>query len=307
MQPEAQVLLREFNRRLRAALSHAPNHVRVEAALEVESHVLDVLSRRAGPSSEPESEQVARILSGFGSPEEYARALLSQLPDVPNVRSGVREVALAIVDLFRGMGRLGLALGGQILALAVAGVRCLGRGLRRAAAGLRAAKAELREPLSQARRWGRNGLRTGGIAVARLGRWGARGLRSGIRLGRRAGDLGLVAVRLAARSVRWALRAAALAAVAGLALLAFAVAGFSALAPDVTGWWVHQFNTTVAEILDELRWHTVAHFDAGTQAEFVRMGSTVLVTMLAIGLISVAALALLAWHLRRPRGGVSEH
>jgi hypothetical protein len=106
MQLEAQVLVREFNRRLRTALSSAPNHVRVEAALEVESHVMDVLSRHK--SSLSESERVAEILSGFGTPEAYAQAIVAQLPGVQvvSVRTGAREVGLAAIDLIGGLGRL---------------------------------------------------------------------------------------------------------------------------------------------------------------------------------------------------------
>lgn len=117
MQPESQVLVREFNRRLRTALSSAPNHVRVEAALEVESHVLDVLSRHA--SSLSESEQVAGILAGFGTPETYARAITAQLPGVQvvSVHTGAREVTIAAIDLVRGLGRLVIALIGRSVAL----------------------------------------------------------------------------------------------------------------------------------------------------------------------------------------------
>lgn len=307
MQVESQVMVREFNRRLRTALSSAPNHVRVEAALEVESHVMDVLSRQKSGLSE--SEQVAEILSGFGSPEEYARAIMAQLPGVQvvDVPTGAREVSMAAIDLMRGLGRLLVALIRRLVALLMTGLHWLRVGLVWALGKLRWGVRALRGPAGRLITWlGRraNQLRRG-AHVLRL--W----------LGRRAHDAGVAsrgARTVAAALFRWAiallrrlLRAAGYTALGGLALAAFAFAGLTALLPDVVGYWVYHIQKDVNGYLTDIRRQTVFLFDQSMQAQFTSTGNAMLVGAILFGLSMVGLISLLVWNARRRRSTVVDH
>ncbi|HYF90791.1 MAG TPA: hypothetical protein VD969_00955 [Symbiobacteriaceae bacterium] len=311
MQPESQAILRDFNRRLRAALREAPNHVRVEAALEVESHVLDVLSRSG--SDEPEPDVVARVLSGFGSPEQYARAILSQRPgpEAVTVRSGLREVGLAVSDLLRGAWRLLWALAGRgaaLLVLAACFVWRIGRGAVTASAG----------PARRIGRW----LRINGAALAyglrRLSRRLAAGAGATLRaVGRGALGAAVVAryavrattalIGWSGRLLRWALKAAGVAALALLAAASLGVAGFSVLAPDVTGWFVRGAQLSVAQWVEEVRHNTLGWMYFGTPEELAQSAAVVFGVTLALGLLLVGLLAYIGWNARRRRGATAGH
>lgn len=316
MQPESQVILREFSRRLRAALHEAPNHIRVEAALEVESHVLDVLSRSGG--TEPEPELVARVLHGFGPPEAYARAILNQIPGEESVTisGGLREVGQALADLFRGAWRLLRALIGRGSALLVTALSILWHA---ALAFVRS----LRAPAAKTSRW----LRINGIALAywlrRTGRrvgntlmdWGGAALKAADRGVQGAGALaqgtgvivqrlgrGLVSLfDLAVRLLRWTLRAAGVAAMALIGLLSLGVAAFAAWAPDVTGWIVRGIQLSTQEQLDDLRRRTIGWRELGPRGELVDVGIAVFEVTLALGLVMFALLIYLGWNARRRR------
>ncbi|HEY3363687.1 MAG TPA: hypothetical protein VGK74_01370 [Symbiobacteriaceae bacterium] len=309
LQRESQVLVREFNRRLRAALRHAPNYMRVEAGLEVESHVIDVLGCRT--SALPEPEQVAEILRGFGSPEEYATAIMSQLPAVAraSVGSGVREVSMAAEDLARGTGHVlaAAARNGFHLVATVAGR--LWQGACWVWRFLDRLGERLRGPAAETRAWLRTELRAGGRAagwaLASTGRAARWVLASTGRLGRGAWPVLTAGVRLLGRVLRWTLRAALTAALGLLALAAFGVAAFAAWAPDVAGWWVAMLNAVVAQQLADLREHTVAGFDPATQTAFSRVGVAVVGGALVAGLLFSALVAFLVWNGRRRRGSVA--
>ncbi|HYF76502.1 MAG TPA: hypothetical protein VD973_05195 [Symbiobacteriaceae bacterium] len=327
MMPESQAVLREFNRRLRLALREAPNHVRVEAALEVESHVMDVLSRSGG--KEPEGELVARVLNGFGSPEEYAQAILSQMPEgaAVTVSGGLREVGLAAGDLVRGTFRLGLAIVRRSIALAVTTVRLIWQG-----AG--AAAAYTREPAARAARWARinaaagaYGLRRftrflftrGGETAATLGRsgrrtavaiagWSQAGARGTSLLVQRLIRAATWLLNLVWRLLRWTLRAAGVAALAGLTLLALGVAGFAALAPDVTGWFVQQAQGAVAYELGMIRMRTIGSVDMVAHSKLVQTGTMVLNVAMLLALLLAGIVVYVAWGSRRRRStAASDH
>ncbi len=321
MQLESQVLVREFNRRLRAALTSVPNHVRVEAALEVESHVEDVLSRR--PSTLPEPEWVAQILSGFGTPEAYAAAIVGQLPPVQvvTVRSGLREVLTAGRDLMGGTGRLLLAVLRGSWRFGVAAVRTgvslAGAGLResraglkrladwsaepRAAAGrsLRGSRSQLRVTLRSA--W-RNGLRLGraaGRGLLRLASALGQGL---LRAGGTGVRLGRVAIQYGRMVLLAALRLALLAGLAALALSAFLMTLASALAPDLVGWRVYEAQQAVITGVQSLREDWLSGVSPTLQAQFAQTGLAVQTISLSMGLLLTGLFAYLVWSIRRRRG-----
>lgn len=327
MKPESQAVLREFNRRLRLALREAPNHVRVEAALEVESHVMDVLSRSGG--KEPEAELVSRVLSGFGSPEEYARAILSQMPEgaAVTVTGGLREVGLAAGDLVRGTLRLGLALVRRSYALGVTTVRLMWQGANMAV-------AHARGPAARAARWARINAAAGAYGLRRLSRrlvtWGGASAATLGRAGRTsattlahwgesgaqgAGVLVQRLAKLAARILhgiwsllRWSLRAAGIAVLSGLALLALGIAGFAALVPDVTGWFVQQAQVAVADQLALIRLETIGSVDMVAHAQLVQTGTMVLSVAMLLGLLLAGTLVYVAWGSRRRRStAASDH
>lgn len=316
LQLESQALLREFVRRLKAALRTAPNHVRMEAAMEVESHVLDVLARRPGEG--PEHEQVARILAGFGSPEEYAAALLSQLPDVNvvSVSSGVREVTMAGWDLVRGTGRLLLALVRGAGWLVLAALRLAWRAVRWTAGRAGDLAERSRGPLTQAAGWaGRrvravfrqvaSVLRFFGRILAEVWRRTVRGAGMAARNSRtvafRGADLGLKGFRLVSRMARWTLKAAGLAALAMLTLFTVGLTGFVALVPDVGGWWLYEFNESVGHAIADLRRETVAHFDQTTQAQFHQNGFVMMLVLLLVIFGLATIWAGIIWSARRRR------
>ncbi len=302
MQPEAQVLVREFNRRLRTALSSAPNHVRVEAALEVESHVMDVLSRHKSTVSEPE--QVAEILAGFGTPEEYAKAFMAQLPGVQvvDVHTGAREVTIAAADLVRGMWRLFVALVRRLAAFLLTVLHWLRIGLSwtysKATWALRAARG----PAGRTVAWiGRrfNQLRRG-IIVLRL--WAGRRLHDMRGLGRVA----LAVLRWTGRALRWTLRAAVYAGLGAAALAAFGFAIFTAMLPDVVGYWVHGVQAEVDRWAADVRQMTVGGFDQPAIAQFQHTGTNVLFTAVLIGLLMVGLIVFMVWNSRRRRSTVAD-
>jgi hypothetical protein len=324
MQPESQAQIREFNRRLRAALSAAPNHVRMEAALEVESHVHDVLSRGAGVDM-PEPEAVALVLAGFGSPEAYAAALLEQFPgESVTVGSGLKEVGVAVADLFRGSARLLLAFGrqgttlvGRLLRLLWQGLRwgaaTLGRGAAATAAAWRSGAERSREPMGRFRarmslRFGmaRHRLRRGGTAA-----WAAAG--KGASLLGAAGALlwravkwlvhiGQEGLRILLRLLGRLFRAAGIALLGALGLGCLAVAGFAALAPDVTGWVVLQGQTQVGLAVSQLRAETIGNPNyVSVAGNLDRTGFAVLVAALALALCLFAVAVYLVWTGRRRR------
>lgn len=339
MQPESQVLVREFNRRLRAALRGVPNHVRMEAALEVESHVQDVLSRSRNEEL-PEPEQVARILSGFGSPEEYARALALQLPEaeVVSVGGGLREIGLALSDLVRGTGRLGLALVRNTAALATAAARLLWRGAGEAGARGRSLLAASREPAGRVWKGLRSGGRRAGAGLLQVGALAGRmltrgsrlamsGLRTASRLARRglwwggilarqAGHFtshlattglrnGEQVLRFLAKALRWLLRTAALTALGLVILASFALAAFAALAPDVVGWFVLMANQEVARAIAAIRAETIGWFSPAPPEQLAVVGEWVLRGALATGLILTALLGVIIWQSRRRRSAAT--
>lgn len=320
LQLESQALLREFVRRLKEALRSAPNHVRMEAAMEVESHVLDVLARRPGEG--PEHEQVARILAGFGSPEEYAAALLSQMPaaSVVSVSSGVREVGMAGMDLVRGTGRLLLAVLRGAVGLVLAALRQVWRAVRWLAGRVSSVADRSRPTLARAAAWVGRRLGAGGRLVARVARFfggilaegwrrTARGAgmaaRNSRSLAYRGADLGMKGFRLLKNMVVWTLKAAGLAALAVLTLMTLGLAGFVALAPDIGGWWVFRFNQEVGIMLDDLRQATVARTDLATQAQFEQTGLLMLGVLVLVSLGLASVWAGLIWSARRKRQTVS--
>lgn len=301
MNLESQFLVREFNRRLRAALSSAPNHVRVEAALEVESHVVDVLSRQKSTLSEPE--RVAEILSGFGAPEEYARAIMAQLPDVQvvNVRTGVREVGLAAVDLIRGLWRLLVALVSRIGHSLLVLLHWLNVGLVWSLGKIGWGARAARGPASRVLRWlggNVNWVRRGAhllrLWLGRLLLQTAEASRGVKRVVSRLWRWGMAAVR-------FTLKAAAYTALGGLALASFALAGFAALVPDVAGFGAYQLRTEVEAFLTELRSQTVFHFDSATQAQFTKTGNSMLIAAVLFGLILIGLIVLMALNARQSR------
>lgn len=306
MQPEAQVLLREFNRRLRAALSSAPNHVRVEAALEVESHVIDVLSRHKSELSE--SEQVAEILAGFGSPEEYARAIASQLPGVQvvDVHTGLREVGLAAFDLVRGIGRLLIALLRRCVAFVVTLLHWLRVGAGWVFSKLRWAAREARVPVGRSVAWlGRRGNQVRrGSHVLRL--WLGRRLQDMVKASRCALSVGAILLRWGTAVLRWTLRAATYATFGGLALAAFAFAAFAALAPDVVGFFFWELQNGVAAWLRHVRQVTVGRVEPALQPQFAQTGTTVLISAVLFGLLMVGLIGLMVWNARRRRSAVAD-
>lgn len=322
LQPESQALIRDFNRRLKAALRSAPNHVRVETAMEIESHVLDVLSRQ--PSEGLEHEQVAGILARFGSPEEYAAALLVQVPgnDVISLSSGAKEVGMAAVDLVRGTGRLVLAMVRGVAGVGLAIVRYGWKGLRRAAGTAAVLAERSREPGGKAAGWVadriRAGLRGTGRLVGFIGavlaqgarlalRWGWAGARQGRRAAYGLADLSAAAWRLGKKAVAWVLRAAGFAALAVVTLLVFGLAGVVALMPDVAGWWVYEFQLQVGYLMDDIRRHTVAGFDLGTRSQFAGTGTLMLGTLLAVGFGLLVAWGAIIWAARRRRQTAAGH
>jgi hypothetical protein len=328
MQPQSQALIREFNRRLRTALAGAPNHVRIEAALEVESHVHDVLSR--GTADLPEPEAVARVLAGFGSPEAYARALLEQIPaEVVSVGAGLRDVGLAVADLGQGTGRLAQAMVRKGLAFVGAMLRLLWKGLRWAVAlgwtGAGAAATAIqggversRAPVGRARnvlslrlRMLRHGVRraargtwalAGGGAALLSKAWGLVARAVG-----RAWHGGRKGVRLLLRLVRWVLRAAGLAILGTLALLAIGVAGFAALAPDVAGWTIVEFQREVDFVLNDIRLNTIGATGAGSTAVLADIGTGVAIIALATALLLVVLISYVIWSGRRRRNTAPGH
>jgi hypothetical protein len=310
MGPEAKAQVTEFTRRLRAALTDAPNHVRVEAALEVESHVCDVLSR-GGEGTE--SEQVSRILAGFGSPEEYARALISQMPAVQAVTLGgsFREMRMATGDLARGGGRLALAalrqtggLLGQLFGL-----------LRRAAAALLTGIERARGPVGNAAQWvrerGRGGaymVRRSGTALIRQAQKGARLGRHAVRLAHGAVGAGRWMVRLAVSVFFWLLKAAGLAALAGVTLATLALAVGSAVAPDLVGFGVYSFQYEVDRVLEGIRTKTVYPAGDGLQQTFLSNGVIIGNRAMAASiLLALLWVGLLLWFVRRRRQSVAGH
>lgn len=306
MQPEAQVILREFNRRLRTALSSAPNHVRVEAALEVESHVLDVLSRHKSELSEPE--QVAEILAGFGTPEGYARAITSQLPGVQvvDVHTGLREVGLAAYDLVRGTGRLTIALLLHLVAFVVTIMHWLRVGAGWVFSKLRWAAREARTPIGRSVTWvlrRANQVRRGGH-VLRL--WMGRRAHDLIKASRGAISVGAVVLRWGVLSLRWALKAATFVTFAGLALAAFAIAAFAAFAPDVVGFIFWELQTGVDAWIREVRQVTVGRVEPALQPQFAHTGNTVLVSAILFGVLLLGLIALMVWNTRRRRSQVAD-
>lgn len=315
MKPESQAILREFNRRLRSALREAPNHVRVEAALEVESHVLDVLNRSGG--KEPEAELVSRVLSGFGTPEQYAQALLSQLPgqEAVTVGNGLKDVGLAASDLFRGARRL-------LTAVLIGTARVLWRCARSAWTSLVRAVTWVRGPAGRTARWFRINLvaaayglrrmtrrlvRWGGQSAGQLGHVGRAGGEALLRLARRLTAVASTLITFVFRTLRWALRAAGMAALAGLALLFLGIAGFSALAPDITGWIARGIAFEVGLSLEELRRKTTAQFYLGQQADLAQTGIVILGITLALGAGLITLLVYLGWNARRRRGAPAGH
>lgn len=302
MQPDSQVLVREFNRRLKAALRHVPNHVRLEAALEVESHVQDVINRSG--EAEPEAEQVARILAGFGSPETYAAALSSQLPVTTTIRGGAQEILTAVVDLASGTGRLSHAMLRETIFLLKRGAHALWlfarwsgahleTALRWSITHLKRAAVATRGPLS---RFGRSMERSGQSA----GRTASRLATASVLGARRTYDLWQAAAGRLSVAFRWSLRALGMAFVILLALVAFGIAGFAALAPDIAGFAVHAINTIW---LDELRSRTIAVFP-GDPSTYAWTGTMVMMGALAAGLLVTSLLAYYLWHTRRNRSGV---
>lgn len=327
MKPESQALVREFNRRLRSALAGAPNHVRVESALEVESHVLDMLSR--GTADLPETEMVARILAGFGSPEEYARALLDQLPgaETATVGSGLRDVGLSLGDLLRGLFRLGLAMGRQVRHLLVTALKLLWQLAVWVYGTVRAGVVWVRGPLGNLRRWLtlrgkvawyglRRGSNRGRVLAVAGGRklQGAAGrgfggvvtmVRSGIRVAewtlRTLRTLLLWSYRTVRAVLLWTLRAAGVVFIGGLALLALLVGGFTALAPDIVGWWVQVTQYNIARTLDEIRYQTGVPMSDVARAELAHTGSVVFAVVLTVAVLLVLLLGYIAWNSRRRR------
>lgn len=302
MQPESQALVREFNRRLRAALNGAPNHVRLEAALEVESHVKDVLARHPGDA--PEMERVAEILRGFGTPEEYARALVSQLPavDATTVRAGAREVVLAAGDLFRGSFRLTGALLRRVAYLvgqgAIFAFRTASRGSRAGGRVLQTTKG----PARQTGQWladrGRGVLRTLGAAFRGLG-----GLMGGAR---RAGEAVSTGVGRGAQ-IGWhllalLLRAAGVAVLVLLTLAAFGLAVAAAVAPDIIGFGVLVAQSAVGEALEAIRQETVYRVAGLTEQHHLsQTGYAVARGALAVGLVMAVLVGYIGWNSRRRR------
>lgn len=312
MQPESHVLLREFNRRLRAALKDAPNHVRVEATLEVESHVQDVLSR--GRGTEPEPEQVACILAGFGTPEEYASALTSQLPEAASatVMSGVKDMLTAGTDLVHGSGRLILAIGRQAFALIESAVRSAVAGARWALPRLVMAADAVRGPLWSARDLVVAGGRHAGVGAAHLAEKARAASAVAFRTGRSARRLGEDCAQfagrtagLAGRALRWTFRLLAMAALAVLALISLGVAGFAALAPDIAGFFVHAFQTEVGLFLDAIRAETIARYAPGNPAAYVQTGTAVVAGALTVAIALAGLLGFMLWSARRRRGSLT--
>lgn len=303
MQPESQVLIREFNRRLRSALGGAPKHVRMEAALEVESHVQDVLSRQ--PGDLPEPEYVARILQGFGTPEAYAQALLSQAPalEVVTVRTGVRDVAVAIGDLILGMGRLLLALLRGTLRLTAITARTVWHygavGFELCADLVGRAREAGREPAAQTVRGLGRLLRATvsavGTGVTLVGR-GIGALAKAISfLAGGAVRTGTALVRGVRPVVRWILRTCLILALSALALAAFGVAVFASLAPDVAGWWVYMTQHEIGRMVERAREITVARFSPAAQGALTTAGLIVELVAVGIGLAAVAGVVLIIW------------
>lgn len=268
MGPETKAQLAEFTRRLKLALKDAPNHVRMEAALEVESHVCEVLAR--GGEGE-EHERVARILAGFGSPEEYARALIRQMPAVEAVTLGgsFREVRLAVSDLARGAWRMTRAMARQTATAAGALLLLLRRG------GIALGKAldQARGPVGEAAHWVWNRGKEGAVAMSRSARGGAR-------LGRRAAQ-GLRWVPVVARggarllltALRWTAKAAGLAALGAVTLLTLAVAVAALVAPDVVGFGVYLAQSAFGEFLRQVRLATVVTAGPELQQQFDSSGA----------------------------------
>lgn len=304
LQRESIVLIREFNRRLRTALRHAPNYMRVEAALEVESHVMDVLSSRT--SKLPEAEQVTEILRAFGSPEEYALALMSQMPSVERMSAGssLREVAFAVSDLVRGFGHLLAAVGRNTFSVAWAVARRLWQASRWAWVRLGRLAAWLRGPLAEGRAWLRLRIRRSRELAVAGGRASLRGMAGAVRLVHAGGRVLLVVLRYALRVLRWTLRAAGIAALGALVLGAFGIALFAAWAPDVSGWLVYQEQRQIAIALEDLRRQTVAGYSPMAQEAWARTGLTVMSTALAAGLVLAGLLGYIIWNGRRRRSRV---
>lgn len=320
MQPDSQVLVREFNRRLKAALRHVPNYVRLEAAMEVESHVQDVISRSADP--EPEAEQVARILAGFGSPEAYAAALSDQLPATTSttVSGGAKEVFTALVDLGNGTGRLLYATSRETFFLLKRGARKLWAASLWSGAHLRTALRWIGPHLRTAWRWTGARLRQGATATqgpaTSFAKWIGREARRAWTLVRR---LAAWAVRVARQTaggikaskawsrtgmerlsggLRWAMRPLGIAAAGLVALGAFTVAGFSALAPDITGFYVHATNEAVLTWLDGIRARTIGLYTPGDPSAYAGTGTVVMVGALMAGALVTG---LLVYYLRLGR------
>lgn len=282
MHPESQVLVREFNRRLRAALRQAPNHVRMEAALEVESHVLDVLARH--PGTAPEHEQVAQILAGFGTPEAYAMAVMNQMPGAmaSSVRSSSKEILLAMADLTRGGGHLLVACTRQGIALLGWAFGQLRRASVLLLAGGRQLQSASRAPLSRM-----------GQRLRSLGSWSRRTGRATLRAARWTLQRSRSLMTFLQRTARSLVRLALLLLLGGGALAAFALALFATLAPDVAGWGVHELDTELQAMLAELRSHTVAVYDTTSQTTFSATGHWVVAGALAGGLALVGAVVLI--------------
>lgn len=305
MQPESQVLVREFTRRMKAALASAPNHVRVEAALEVESHVLDVLSRRR--SEAPEPEQVARILSGFGTPEEYARALVTQLPEAEaaTVRASSREILLAVRDLAGGSVRLLRAALHNVWAYAELVMRTLWRGARTAAVTVQRLARYARGPAGKALEWAARRGRDGARLLERSGRSGAMTFRKARTLANSGYQAAVAVVRFGGRAAVALLKFSGLALLGLLALGAFGLAAVAALVPDVLGFYVHEFNLQVHEITTEIRQHTVARYSSPMQVEFAHTGTVILQAAMATGLILTVLVIFLIWMARRNRSSTA--